>query len=59
MAWFPAVARGETYAFKAGEVYSETPNVPMLASNGSTTEETTIIVFQVGAVGEPVMVKAE
>ena len=56
---FTVKVDGETYAFKAGEVYSETPNVPMLASNGSTTEETTIIVFQVGAVGEPVMVKAE
>jgi len=56
---FTVKVDGEMHAFKAGEVYRELPNVPMLASNGSTTEETTIIVFQVGAVGEPVMVKAE
>lgn len=56
---FTVKVNGETHAFKAGEVYREIPNVPMLASNGSATEETTIIVFQVGKVGEPVMVKAE
>ncbi len=56
---FTVEVGGETHTFEAGEVYPEIPNVSMLARNGSATEETTIIVFQVGKVGEPVMVKAD
>jgi quercetin dioxygenase-like cupin family protein len=45
--------------FGRGQVYHEAVNKVMRARNGSTTEQTTIIVFQVGAKGEPLMFQAE
>ena len=50
---------GVKQVFKAGEVYHEKPNVAMVASNVSSSEKTTIIVFQVGNRGEPIMMKAK
>jgi quercetin dioxygenase-like cupin family protein len=56
---FTVEVEGQTRTFGAGEVYHEAVNVPMQARNGSTTEETTIVVFQVGKTGEPMMMKAD
>lgn len=56
---FTVEANGRTQTFTTGEVYHEIPDMPMVARNGSTTEKTTIIVFQVGKTGAPVMVTAD
>ena len=45
--------------FAAGEVYHEARNTNMQASNQSTTAETKLILFQVGDVGEPLMMLAQ
>jgi quercetin dioxygenase-like cupin family protein len=45
--------------FRRGQVYHEALNKVMRARNASTTERTTIIVFQVGEKGEPLMIQAE
>lgn len=50
---------GEKQVFKAGEVYHEKPNVAMTASNESTSGKTTIVIFQIGDRGEPIMMKAK
>ena len=44
---------------KAGEIYYETPNDRMIATNASASEGLKIIVFQVGTQGKPMMIKAE
>ena len=48
-----------TKTYQAGEVFYETPGEVMRGTNDSTDEETVLIVFQVGAQGEPLMVEAE
>jgi Uncharacterized conserved protein, contains double-stranded beta-helix domain len=45
--------------FGVGEVYHEAVNTVMQARNASTTERTTIVIFQVGNKGEPLMIKAD
>lgn len=50
---------GKKQVFKAGEVYHEKPNVAMVASNEMTSGKTTLVVFQVGNQGEPIMMKAK
>lgn len=55
---FTVEVEGKTTTFGPGEVYHEAVNVPMQARNGSTTQQTTIVVFQVGKTGEPLMMKA-
>jgi quercetin dioxygenase-like cupin family protein len=42
-----------------GQVYHEAVNTVMRARNASTTEQTTIVIFQVGDKGEPLMIKAD
>ena len=44
--------------FEAGEVYHEARNTNMQARNETTTAETRLILFQVGDVGEPLMIAA-
>lgn len=44
--------------FEAGEVYHEARNTNMQARNQSATVETKLILFQVGDVGEPLMMMA-
>jgi quercetin dioxygenase-like cupin family protein len=56
---FAVESGGKQMVFQAGTVYQETPNAVMLAKNPSTTEGATIVVFQVGKEGEPIMFKAE
>lgn len=48
-----------TQTFHAGEAFYETPGQVMRASNESASENTVLVVFQVGTQGEPLMVKAE
>jgi quercetin dioxygenase-like cupin family protein len=64
---FVYVAKGEltieteggTQTFKAGELYPEPLNQTMLAKNLSASEGLELVVFQVGDIGKPMMVKAE
>lgn len=44
--------------FRAGEVYHEAVNTTMQARNPSTTTRTSLIAFQVGGKGEPLMLVA-
>jgi len=48
-----------TKTYHAGEAFYEIPGQVMRPRNDSTDEETVLIVFQVGAQGEPLMVEAE
>ena len=50
---------GQTKTFKAGELYPEPVNEPMLPKNLSATDELKVLVFQIGDIGKPMMVKAE
>lgn len=45
--------------FGPGQVYHEAVNTVMQARNGSATERATIVIFQVGDKGEPLMIKAD
>jgi hypothetical protein len=45
--------------FRAGEVYHEAVNRTMQARNPSASARTTLIAFQVGAKGEPLMLVAK
>ena len=56
---FTVEVDGRSQTFTAGQVYQETPNVAMVARNGSTEAGVTIVIFQVGKIGEPMMMKAE
>ncbi|MBI2487356.1 MAG: cupin domain-containing protein [Deltaproteobacteria bacterium] len=46
-------------SFGPGEVYHEAVNKVMQARNGSQTNTTKVMLFQVGNKGEPLMIKAE
>lgn len=48
-----------TKTIPAGELYPEPLNVVMQGRNASTSEPTEILVFQVGDIGKPMMIKAE
>ncbi len=45
--------------FKAGEFYPEDINTAMTGKNLSTSDDFEILVFQVGDVGKPMMIKVE
>ena len=45
--------------FRSGEVYHEAVNTTMQARNPSAKDRTTLILFQVGAKGEPLMIVAK
>ncbi len=49
----------ETKTFKAGELYSEDINAAMVGKNLSTTDDLEILVFQVGDIGKPMMLKVQ
>lgn len=51
-----AVEGEEPRTIGPGEAVYETPDVPMVGRNASTTEPAKLIVFQVGKAGEPLMV---
>ncbi len=48
---------GETKTFKAGELYPEDINAAMVGKNLSGTDGLEILVFQVGDIGKPLMIK--
>lgn len=48
-----------TKTYKTGEVYPEPLNEPMQGKNLSTSDGLEFIVFQVGDIGKPMMIKAD
>ncbi len=50
---------GGTRTIKAGELYPEKINASMVARNLSTSDDLEILVFQVGDIGKPMMIKVE
>jgi quercetin dioxygenase-like cupin family protein len=48
-----------TKTFKAGELYPEDINAAMVGRNLSGTDDLEILVFQVGDVGKPMMIKVK
>jgi len=50
---------GETKTFKAGELYPEDINAAMVGKNLSATDDLELLVFQVGDIGKPMMIKVE
>ncbi|HSS63790.1 MAG TPA: cupin domain-containing protein [Gammaproteobacteria bacterium] len=49
----------ETRTFKAGELYPEDINAAMVGKNLSGSDNLELLVFQVGDVGKPMMLKVE
>ena len=49
----------ETKTFKSGELYAEDINAAMVGKNLSATDDLEILVFQVGDVGKPMMLKVK
>ena len=50
---------GKTKIFKAGELYPEEINSAMVARNLSATDDIELLVFQVGDIGKPMMIKVK
>ena len=50
---------GETKTFRAGELYPEDIDAVMQGKNLSASDDLEFLVFQVGDVGKPMMIKAE
>ncbi len=50
---------GETKTFKAGELYAEDINTAMVGENISSSDDLEILIFQVGDIGKPMMIKVE
>ena len=48
-----------TQTYKTGELYPEPLNMKMQAKNLSASENLELVVFQVGDIGKPMMIKAE
>ena len=53
------VLDGETKTFGAGELYAEDIDAAMTGKNLSGTDDLEILVFQVGDIGKPMMIKVE
>ena len=49
----------KTKTFKAGELYAEDINAAMVGKNLSATADLEMLVFQVGDIGKPMMIKVE
>ncbi len=50
---------GETKTFMAGELYAEDIGAAMVGKNLSASDDLEILVFQVGDIGKPMMIKVE
>ncbi len=50
---------GGTKTFKAGELYAEDINAAMVGKNLSGTDDLELLIFQVGDIGKPMMMKVE
>ena len=53
------VLDGETKTFKTGEMYPEDINTAMVGKNLSASDDLEILVFQVGEIGKPMMIKVD
>ncbi len=53
------VLEKETKTFKTGELYFEDINAAMVGKNLSATDDLEILVFQVGDIGKPMMLKVK
>ncbi|MFQ5775131.1 MAG: cupin domain-containing protein [Kiloniellaceae bacterium] len=51
--------KGGTETYKAGQIYPEPLNDVMQGKNLSTSDDLELVVFQVGDVGKPMMIKAD
>ena len=49
----------ETKTFKSGELYAEDISAAMVGKNLSATDDLEILVFQVGDIGKPMMLKVK
>ena len=56
---FTVELAGKTKTFKAGELYHEDINAAMVGKNLSATDDLEILVFQVGDIGKPMMIKVK
>ncbi len=56
---FTVESEGKTLSFKAGELYPEPLERSMVLKNLSTSDDLEFLVFQIGDVGKPMMVKME
>lgn len=45
--------------FKAGDLYNEGINAPMIGRNMSKSDDLEILVFQIGDIGKPMMIKVK
>jgi len=50
---------GGEKTFKAGNLYAEDINTAMVAKNISTNNSVKILVFQIGSIGQPMMIKVK
>ena len=50
---------GKTETFKAGELYREPLQRAMVGKNLSTSDDLELLVFQIGDVGKPMMIKVD
>ena len=53
------VLDGESKTFKTGEMYPEDINTAMVGKNLSASDDLEILVFQVGEIGKPMMIKVD
>ncbi len=51
--------KGGTETYKAGQLYLEPLNNVMQGKNLSTSDDLELVVFQVGDIGKPMMIKAD
>ncbi len=56
---FTVELAGGTKTFKAGELYAEGINEAMVARNLSASDDLELLVFQVGDIGKPMMIKVK
>ena len=56
---FTVELAGGTKTFKAGELYPEKINASMIARNLSASDDLELLVFQVGDIGKPMMIKVK
>ena len=56
---FSVETKGGTKTYKAGQLYPEQLNNVMQGKNLSTSDDLHLLVFQVGDIGKPMMIKAD
>jgi quercetin dioxygenase-like cupin family protein len=56
---FTVETNGGTQTYKAGQLYPEPLNNVMQGKNLSTSDDLELVVFQIGDVGKPMMIKAD